>query len=173
LGPRRRRKEEAGLSPPLPSTCGRRVRSTGLNPRRHHERCLRHPRTLRVMRRELETGARGHLRPTAPVPDPTRGAPPRLYWSGESALRTSRDRRPRVRWRFRQGGFLGSRFCGDRQAYFRMKEAVSSAVSVPCFTTKRKVKSPGSRRARGTVATNWMRPSLSGSPSCTGPLPRT
>ncbi len=32
---------------------------------------MREIRTLRVMRRELETGARGHLRPTAPVPDPT------------------------------------------------------------------------------------------------------
>jgi len=32
---------------------------------------VREIRTLRVMRRELETGARGHLRPTAPVPDPT------------------------------------------------------------------------------------------------------
>jgi hypothetical protein len=62
---------------------------------------------------------------------------------------------------------------GDPVCYFRMKDAFSSAVSVPCFATKRKVKSPGSRGARGTVATNWMRPSWSGWPSCTGPLPRT
>jgi hypothetical protein len=37
---------------------------------------VREIRTLRVMRRELETGARGHLRPTAPVPDPTNCADP-------------------------------------------------------------------------------------------------
>ena len=32
---------------------------------------MREIRTLRVMRRELETGLGGTLRPTAPVPDPT------------------------------------------------------------------------------------------------------
>ena len=98
---------------------------------------------------------RGFIIPLAPVEPPVPGTKGHRVSAGQnSALPCSE----------------GS---GDRKSHFKTKEAVSSAVAVPCFATKRKVKLPGSSGARGTVAKNGMRPSLSGSPSCTGPPPRT
>jgi len=58
-------------------------------------------------------------------------------------------------------------------SYCRMKVVSSSALSAPCVALKRIAYSPGSSEESGTVATYWMRPSLSGCPSSGEPLPRT